>query len=169
MTLIHRADVSAVGVGEHEELVSQKIHLQYSLFRGHGLYGKRLRAYAELAFFGNIAIFLLGYAYVVAQPFRKPCFVLSDLTLNAVHAAVERVHESGAFVLAAEKERACADRNLYALDIAHARELDSGFCLFGKILVKFAEFFFNVVRKVPADFNFAGVDRDLHNITHPFL
>ena len=119
MTFITGAYFSACGIGKHKEFVSQQVHLQYCLLRRHGLQSKGLCADAEITLLRHIVAFVFGDTDIVPQSLGKSCFVFSYLPLDTVHTAVQRVHKSGAFVLAAEKEGSCRNSHLHALNIAH--------------------------------------------------
>lgn len=165
-SLVYYAGLFRINVLKYEKFVADLVHLEYSLFRCHGLDGEGLGSDGEI-FFLRILHVILGNADAVAELLRETGLVLSHLTLDSVHTAVKRIHKCGVFFFAAEEEHTLLNRHLNALHIADSGELYRSFAFLGEELVELCKLLLNVLAELVVNVDFSCVNGDLHNV--PFF
>ena len=135
---VNDAGVARLGIGKHEEFMTQKIHLKYSLFNGHRLERERLAAndkLGRLILIGDRGIHLIVKS-IGAQALGKTRLVAADLAVDGIDGVIQRSAEGLGVGLAAEESSARGDGNFNIFTIAFAAECYRRVRLGCKIAVK---------------------------------
>ena len=145
VSLIYNADLLVSVVAEHEELVTEKVHLHDSLFHRHGLDGEGLLANDEFGLFLNV-LACLEDTFVKcarAKSALKSGLVFSYLSFNRVDSAVESVSEGLVLDLASEDHTGGNDSYLKAFFVALCAERGSCLTFVAEVLIQRCQFGFD--------------------------
>ena len=144
LALVNNAYVTAVSISECIKCVTDKVHLENSLFGGHRFEREGLNSDLKVTFLNVLVVIILRYYEGInLYPLLKSGLILSDLSFKALDCSVKSCNEGIALLFTSEGRTSIINGNFDYLHSFTNLAGYEGLSIFSKEFVEFEELLFN--------------------------